>query len=198
MASSIVNPFGTATVSLAASDKIAVYSLAETSVFQVVGYPNYPEQNTLLSTDTGLYTSAAFSAAGTVLIAAGASPVFYTVGTDPVIPEIGNFQTQAAPNVLNATGALTSAMILGGIVTSTTGAAVAATLPTGAVLDAASAFDVNESFDWSVINTGGNAFTVTAATGHTIVGVAAVATVTSGRWRTRKTAADTFVSYRIG
>jgi hypothetical protein len=48
-----------------------------------------------------------------------------------------------------------------------------------------------------VINTGGNTFTVTAATGHTIVGVAAVVTVTSGNFRTRKTAADTFITYRM-
>jgi len=50
-----------------------------------------------------------------------------------------------------------------------------------------------------VINTGGsNAFTVTAATGHTIVGAAAVAASSSGLFRTRKTAANTFVTYRIG
>jgi hypothetical protein len=39
---------------------------------------------------------------------------------------------------------------------------------------------------------------VTASAGHTVVGVGAVATVTSGVFRTRKTAADTFVSYRVG
>jgi hypothetical protein len=89
-------------------------------------------------------------------------------------------------------------MILSGILTSTTAAAVAGTLPTGAVLDAASEFAIGDSFDWSVIATGANAFTVTAAaSGHTIVGVGAVATVTSAIWRTRKTAADTFVSYRL-
>ena len=77
-------------------------------------------------------------------------------------------------------------------------AVIAGTLPTGAVLDAASEFAVGDSFDWSVIATGANAFTVTAAaTGHTVVGTGAVATVTSAIWRTRKTAADTFVSYRL-
>jgi hypothetical protein len=41
--------------------------------------------------------------------------------------------------------------------------------------------------------------TVTAAaTGHTVVGNMAVAAATSGRFLTRKTAANTFVSYRIG
>jgi hypothetical protein len=64
-------------------------------------------------------------------------------------------------------------------------------------MDAASSFAVNDSFNWSVINTGGNTFTVTAATGHTIVGAAAVSGGTTGNFRTRKTAANTFVSYRI-
>jgi hypothetical protein len=123
--------------------------------------------------------------------------LLYAVGVSPVISDSGKYQDQGAPGVLNATGTLTAAMILSGIVTSTTGAGVTATLDTGAIVDAASEFAIGDSFDWSVINTGGNAFTVTASTGHTIVGTAAVATVTSAVWRTRKTAADTFVSYRL-
>ena len=100
--------------------------------------------------------------------------------------------------MLNATGTLTAAMILAGIVTSTTAAGVTATLDTGTVLDAASEFAIGDSFDWSAINTGGNAFTVTASSGHTVVGAGAVAGGTSGLFRTRKTAANTFVTYRIG
>ena len=80
----------------------------------------------------------------------------------------------------------------------TTAAAVTATLDTGAVMDAALEMEVGESFDWSAIATGANAFTVTAAaSGHTVVGAGAVATATSGTFRTRKTAADTFVTYRL-
>ena len=90
-------------------------------------------------------------------------------------------------------------MILGGIVTSSTAAAVDATLDTGTVMDTVLDMEVDDSFDWTAINTGGtNAFTVTASSGHTIVGQAAVTTVLSGRLRTRKTAANTFVTYRIG
>jgi hypothetical protein len=67
-------------------------------------------------------------------------------------------------------------------------------------MEAAGEYDIGESFDWSAINTGGaNAFTVTAAaSGHTVVGAGAVAASTSGVFRTRKTAASTFVTYRIG
>ena len=200
MSYNVVFAQGTATVTVPAGEKIAVQAYSPASVFQEVGYPNFPESQDLLQVvENTTYVSAAFTNATSVTIQAGASGAYYSVGVAPDISNNGNWQPQGTPGVLNATGALTAAMILSGIVTSTTAAAVAGTLPTGAVLDAASEFAIGDSFDWSVIATGANAFTVTAAaTGHTIVGTAAVATVTSGAWRTRKTAAETFVSYRIG
>ena len=200
MSYNVVFAQGTVTVTVPAGEKIAVQAYSSASVFQEVGYPNFPESQDLLQVvDNTTYVSGAFTNATSVTIQAGASGATYAIGTDPVVSDDGKFQLQGTPGVLNATGALTAAMILSGIVTSTTAAAVAGTLPTGAVLDAASEFAIGDSFDWSVIATGANAFTVTAAaTGHTIVGTAAVATVTSGAWRTRKTAAETFVSYRIG
>ena len=200
MSYNVIFAQGTATVTVPAGEKIAVQAYSPASVFQEVGYPNFPESQDLMTVvENTTYVSAAFTNATSVTIQAGASGATYAVGTDPVVSDDGKFQLQGTPGVLNATGALTAAMILSGIVTSTTAAAVAGTLPTGAVLDAASEFAIGDSFDWSVIATGANAFTVTAAaTGHTVVGTAAVATVTSGAWRTRKTAAETFVSYRIG
>lgn len=105
----------------------------------------------------------------------------------------------STPGALNATGALTTALIKGGLVTSTTGAAVVATLDTGGVSQTAyPTLLINEAFDWSVVNTGPNAFTVTAPDGtHTLVGAGVVATGTSGHFRTRKTAANTFITYRV-
>ena len=107
-------------------------------------------------------------------------------------------RTQGAPGTLNATGTLTAALIRGGIVTSTT-AAVTATLDTGAAMDTALPdMAIGDAFEWSAIKTGANTFTVAAAaTGHTIVGAGAVATVTSGRFLTRKTAAATYITYRL-
>ena len=199
MSYNVVFAQGTVTVTVPSGEKIAVQAYSSASVFQEVGYPNFPESQDLLTVvDNTTYVSGAFTNATSVTIQAGASGATYAVGTDPVISDTGKFQLQGAPGVLNATGALTSAMILAGIVTSSTAAAVVATLPTGTVLDAASEFAIGDSFDWSVINTGPDSFTVTAATDHTVVGVAAVATLTSVAWRTRKTAANTVVSYRIG
>jgi uncharacterized protein YaiE (UPF0345 family) len=86
-----------------------------------------------------------------------------------------------------------------GIVTSTTALAVTATLDTGTVMDAALDMVVDEAFDWAAINTGGaNAFTVTASATHTIEGSGVVALSTSAVFRTRKTAANTFVTSRLG
>jgi len=198
--SEIIYAQGTATVSLAANDGIAVYTRGEAQVYSVVGYPNYPESESLLGTViNGQTVFAASSSARTIRIEAGSGDVLYNVGTDPVVTEQYAARLQGAPGVLNATGNLTAAMILSGIVTSTTAAAVTANLSTGALLDAAVSIGIGESFDWSAINTGGaNAFTVTASTGHTVVGAGAVAASSSGLFRTRKTAADTFVTYRIG
>lgn len=198
--SNIIYNQGTAAVVVPASSSIAVYSRDGVTVRQLTVTPNQPPSYGVLgialpsvSTTFGPFTSAT-----TVEVNGNAGESYYSVGVSPYISDIQAAQFQPTPVALNATGALTAAAILSGIVTSTTAAAVAGTLPTGAVMDAASTLAIGDSFDWSVINTGGNTFTVTAAaSGHTIVGVAAVVTVTSGLFRTVKTAAATFITYRL-
>jgi len=105
---------------------------------------------------------------------------------------------QPAPTAKTAVATLTAAELATGIITYT-GAAVALTLPLGTDLDAAfPSMKVNSSFDFFIINTGAtNAATVTANTGVTLVGVAAVAAVSACNWRVRKTADATYVAYRI-
>lgn len=197
MAGIYIKPFGSETVAALASSKVAVYSKGSVDVYQEVGQPNRPAWSLLGSTSNG-HTVYSITSASNVRIDAGPEAVLYEVGTDAVVEDTIGLRLQSTPGVLNATGALTAAMMLSGIVTSTTAAAVAGTVPTGTVMDAALLnMKIGESFDWSVIATGANAFTVTAASGHTLVGTAAVATVTSGQFRTRKTAAATYVTYRI-
>jgi hypothetical protein len=199
MSYNIIFAQGTATVTVGAAESIAVQSYSPASVYQEVGFPNFPEAQDLLGVVENTTTVfGPYAAGATIVIEGGASQVAYAVGVSPVITDGGEYQTQGAPGVLNATGTLTAAMILSGIVTSTSAAGVTATLDTGAIVDAASEFAIGDSFDWSIINTGPSTFTVTAAaSGHTIVGVGAVLTLISAVWRTRKTAADTFVSYRL-
>ena len=90
--------------------------------------------------------------------------------------------------------------ILAGYVTATPTAARNIQLPTGAAMDLSSEFLINDSIDWTLLTNAAFALTVTAGTsGHTVVGTMATG-ATSGsvaRFRTRKTAADTFVTYRL-
>lgn len=194
----LVYPNGNVQITLTATQSVAVLTAGQATVSRVVGFPNQPSAKTVLGVVSN--TQAVFgpyTGGATIIIEAGAAQVSYEIGVAPVTDERLLTFVQAAPVAVDVTGAVSAAAMLGGLVTSTTAAAVAGTVPTGAVMDAASTFAINDSFDWSVIATGANAFTVTAASGHTLVGTAVVATVTSGRFRTRKTAADTFITYRI-
>jgi hypothetical protein len=109
-----------------------------------------------------------------------------------------NIVTQVTPTAKTAVATLTAAELATGIITYT-GAAVALTMPLGADLDVAfPSMKVNSCFDFYIINIGGtNAATVTANTGVTLVGVAAVSANTACNWRVRKTADATYVAYRV-
>jgi hypothetical protein len=106
---------------------------------------------------------------------------------------------QAAPAAVDTTATLTVANLKTGIITSSTAAAVTMTLPTGTDTEAGfSGIYTNMTFEWSVINTGAtNAVTVQGGTGHTLVGTGTVAASSSGRFASRRTAANTFVTYRL-
>lgn len=88
-----------------------------------------------------------------------------------------------------------------GTITSTQTGAVSAALDSGTDMDTAigAAVGVGSSFEWSVINLGSSsgAVTLQPATGHTIVGNAVVAISTSARFRTKRTATNTWVTYRL-
>lgn len=129
--------------------------------------------------------------------------------SDPLLS--GATLVQPDPTAKTTAVTLTLADLQSGIITATqsSGATVAYTLPTGAVMDASGVFSVNESFDWTLINLSSastDTVTLTASTGHTIVGglIVQAANASTGvlygasaRWRTRKTGANTFVTYRI-
>jgi hypothetical protein len=105
---------------------------------------------------------------------------------------------QAAPAAVNATATLTVANLKTGIITSTSAAATDMTLPTGTDTEGGfSGIYTNMTFEWSVINTGPSLVTVLANTAHTLVGSGAVATGTSARFASRRSGANTFVTYRL-
>lgn len=200
MSSTIVFPQGSKQVAVGAAESIAVYSKSPCQVWRVVGYPQFPNQRSLLGTvNNGETVFGPYTAGATIVVEPGAAQALYEVGVAPRVIEVtSNWAANGAPNALNATGALTSAMMLGGIITSTTAAAVTATIPAGTVLDAAADFDIGDEIIWSVINTGAaNDFTLDPAAQHTVIGVVAVQELTQATFRTRKTASGTFVTYRL-
>lgn len=122
-------------------------------------------------------------------------------------------KTQATPQTFTSTATLTAAQIVGGILEAThaaSGANVDIVLPTGSVLSAglpASLAD-DDAFDLVIINIGTNAaadtYTLIAGSQFTIVGNpiiqsnhSSIASTNTGTFRIRRTAADTFVAYRI-
>ena len=194
---------GTATVAVPAGEKIAVQAFSTASVFQEVGFPNFPEANDLLATvDNTTYVSNAFTNATNVIIQAGASGAYYSVGVSPDISNNGNWQPQGAPANIADGGSMaaTAANVLTGIITATPTASRDIQLPTGTNLDLATEWAIGDSFDFSVITLAAFALTLTVNTDVTIVGSAATAATSgaSARFRCRKTAANTFVVYRIG
>jgi len=202
MSYNVVFSEGTAVVTVPAGEKIAVQAYSPASVFQEVGYPNFPESQDLLTVvDNTTYVSAAFTNATSVTIQAGASGAYYAVGIAPTITNNGNWQPQGAPADIADGGSMiaTAANVLTGIVTSTLTQARSLQLPTGANLDLATEWAIGDSFDVTFMTLGAFVMTITVNTGVTIVGsaVTAAAAGSTARFRLRKTAADTFIAYRL-
>ncbi len=147
-------------------------------------------------------------------------PFFDTTTKEPLVYDGAAWRTpavfkqQGSPSAPTTATTLTIANMLIGIITATptaTGATVAYTLPTGTNMDTANSSSVvaGDSFDWSITNLAAAAadtITITANTGHTIVGnpIVQSAHVTTGgitgnaaMFRSRKTGAATWVTYRI-
>lgn len=157
------------------------------------------------------------SAATTFRIEAGSGDdVYYSVGAlAAVLPVLRHSPrltyTQFSPVTQNTTATLTAATLMGGLITSTqaTGATIELTLPTGALTEAAAGIGLNQGWEWSLVNLSAavaDTVTLIAGSGHTIVGTAVIPSAHSttgglygnaGRFFTRKTATDTFVTYRL-
>jgi len=202
MSYNIIFAQGTATVAVPAGEKIAVQAYSPASVFQEVGFPNFPEANDLLSVvENTTFVSSAFTNATNVIIQAGASGAYYAIGVAPTISNNGNWQPQGAPANIADGGSMiaTAADVLTGIVTATPTTTRSIQLPLATNLELATEWAIGDSFDFSVITLAAFALTITVNTGVTIVGSAATAATAgaSARFRLRKTADATYIVYRI-
>lgn len=206
MASFFVLPFGNSgDITIPAGESLAVACQGQAQVWRKTGFPNYPETTTLIGTVVnGQTVFGPYTPAATLIVeASGGVNAFYEVGTAPQV-QTGRLISGVQADPLNITDGAsmlhTPAGMLGGLVTATPTAGRNIQLPTGAAMDLASTFAINDFFDWSVITLAAFALTTTVNTGHTLVGSGATAATAGApaRFRTRKTAADTFVTYRIG
>lgn len=86
---SVIYSQGTLDIAVAANDKVAIYSRSPVKLYQKVGYPNHPDTWDIITTTTAgsEYTSAAFSAAGTIRMEASEADAFYEIGTAPSVFE---------------------------------------------------------------------------------------------------------------
>jgi hypothetical protein len=205
-----IHPNGLVRIIVNAGDRIAAYSRDSFKVWQIVGRPNRSEKLDLLQLvqpDTE-YRSAVFANGATLGIEGGVAEVLYALGVTAVVTENVGRRAQPTPSAMTVTATITPALMLTGLIVGThaAGATQTYTLPAGATLDAALEMDVDESIDWALINASGAAAdTITVAQAgadHTIVGAAVVvsangAPANTAMYRTRKTAADTFVTYRL-
>lgn len=182
-------------LSVPAGQSITVFCQDSAQVYQIVDSVRTP-----LGTVTGSQqTFGPFAGGADIVIESDRSPVFWGIGTAPVLQEFVIYKIQRAPFSISGSGSLTVASLFGALINANAGLLGATgTLPTGAQLDASSDFKMDDSFDWNIMSTGLGTFSVGASAGHTIVGAAGVGSTQSGAFRTRKTGTNAFVTYRIG
>lgn len=208
----IIYANGSAEITVPASSKLAVVSDSPAIIYKRINYPQHPSSWALQDTTVGgeQYLSAAVTVSTVFRVDAGPSDATYEVGTAPnARPD--EVVAQGTPTAKTTAATLTVAELLTKLLTGThsAGATVAYTLPTGTLTDGGVTFAIGDSFDWVLINLSAAALdtiTVTAGTDHTIVGNPIVQSAhsstggiygNSAMFRTRKSAANTYVTYRI-
>jgi len=139
----------------------------------------------------------ATDANGIDLVASGFGVTTFVSGIECArVTSTGNQSAyQPGESAQNTSVTLTAANLQARIITSN--AAVTLTLPTGTTLEGYMAsMTTNTAFECTFIATTANAITI-AANGNTTVGNLTVSGNTSGTFRFRKTAANTFTVYRV-
>ena len=109
------------------------------------------------------------------------------------------WQFTPAPTSVSGATTLSAAQVATGLIVAT-GTTYTVTLPTGTALDTffSGVPTTNIGFDFSVINTASGTVTIAVgASGMTSVGTLTVSTTVSVRFRLRRTAANTYILYRI-
>jgi hypothetical protein len=110
------------------------------------------------------------------------------------------WEKSPAPTSKSAVATLTAAEVAA-VIINTTGATYTVTLPTGTALDTyfSGVPTTNIAFDFYVVNTASGTITIAVgASGMTSVGTLTVTAGVSAQFRLRRTAANTYILYRLG
>jgi hypothetical protein len=163
----------------------------ETGIAGTAAAPSFTRTGDL---NTGIF----FPAADTIAFSEG--------GTEAArFDASANFQVRAgavvvwspAPAAISAAATLTNANIQAQII-NTTGTSYTVTMPLGTTMETLVPWSaVNLGYDFTVINTASGTITIAVNTGVTSLGGLTIATGVSAVFRIRRTAANTFILYRL-
>lgn len=105
---------------------------------------------------------------------------------------------QPTPASISTTATLTNANLQAQII-NTTGTTYTVTMPLGTTMETLVSWPgVDLGYDFNVINTASGTITMAVNTGVTALGALTITTGTTANFRVRRTAANTFVLYRMG
>lgn len=202
MSSNIIYPQGGLAVDIVVPNgqSIAVYAKSTAQIYQINGYSNQPLSRTLIQTiESEEIVLGPFSEETTLQIESGPYITYYQIGENPTITELKGLRTQPLPfGTLSTSATLPIALMLRGIVIISPGGNINVDMELGTVVETATDFEVDDSFDWSAINLGGGTATAFSSTGHAYVGNSVLSSNESATFRTVKIAENEFITYRIG
>ena len=174
---------------------------SNTGIGNSAGYSTTGNYNTLIGLYRGALTPVMTTGSNWTVLSDGQANVKLAIDTNSAIWAVNGqpFFNSPTPAAKTVAGTLTVDQLLAGIITYN-GLAATLTMPLGSDLDTAitaTNLPINFAFEFVVINLGATTATMAANTGVTFVGTLTVLTLTSVRWRVRKTAASTFIVYRV-
>jgi len=160
----------------------------------------------LSDTTASLFLDYADGIGGQLSVNAAEPMAFLTNSLERMrIDSAGNVQVQdaaivvyaPAPAAISTTATLTNANIQAQII-NTTGTTYTVTMALGTTLETLVPWaSVNTGYDFTVINTASGTITMAVNTGVTALGALTIPTATSAGFRLRRTAANTFIMYRL-
>ena len=170
---------------------IARIGLATNDASVLLGYDFSAGSGIVASTNNyplAFWTSSAGTYAEKMRIDSSGNAQFQTGAVMPYAP---------APAAISAATTLTNANIQGQII-SATGTTYTITMPLGSTLETLATWaTTNIGYDFFVINTATGVITMAVNTGVTSLGSLTIAIGASAHFRLRRTAANTFVMYRL-